>query len=324
MSAFPAPASPAGRSAPATKDNGDLGRRAGPEFTAPVRPLAPHGAPPPAPGPPVPPVPVGPPRRPTPRHTDAPPPVQGRRRTRIPSLLLAATLTGGLAGAGAALWSQPDPGAAASGGPAGGATARSGGGDAAAAAAAVIPSVVQVRAGSSSGSGFVLDAGGHVVTNHHVVEGSSRVRLELSTGRSLSATVVGSNRANDIAVLRAADPSALRPAALGSSAALRIGESVIAVGSPLGLTGTVTGGLVSAVDREARLGDGNAQRVIQTDAPINPGNSGGPLVNLAGEVVGVNTAIATLGVRGSGSIGIGFAVPVDRARDVAERIISGS
>ena len=187
-----------------------------------------------------------------------------------------------------------------------------------------MPSVVQVRAGSSSGSGFVLDTRGHVVTNHHVVEGSSRVRLELSTGRSLSATVVGTDEANDIAVLRVEDAADLRPAALGSSAALRIGESVIAVGSPLGLTGTVTGGLVSAVDREASLGGRTAQRVIQTDAPINPGNSGGPLVNLSGEVVGVNTAIATLGGRGSGSIGIGFAVPVDRARDVAERIIAGS
>ena len=247
--------------------------------------------------------------------------MRGRRRTRLPSLLLAATLTGGLAGAGAALWAQPDP--IANGRSAGAPAVAPGGGDAAAAAAAVMPSVVQVRAGSSSGSGFVLDARGHVVTNHHVVEGASRVRLELSSGRSLSATVVGTDEANDIAVLRVADPSDLRPAALGSSAALRIGESVIAVGSPLGLTGTVTGGLVSAVDREASLGGGTAQRVIQTDAPINPGNSGGPLVNLAGEVVGVNTAIATLGARGSGSIGIGFAVPVDRARDVAERIIAG-
>jgi len=322
MPELPAPASPSGRSTPLVDPGRDLGRRSGPDFTAPARPAGPH-APTPfrPPMPHVPPAPAGP-HPPTPRTADVPSAVRGRRRTRIPSLLLAATLAGALAGAGAALWAQPD--AIGNDRPAGAPAVAPGSGDAAAAAAAVIPSVVHVRAGSSSGSGFVLDARGHVVTNHHVVEGSSRVRLELSSGRSLSATVVGTDEANDIAVLRVADPSNLRPAALGSSAALRIGESVIAVGSPLGLTGTVTGGLVSAVDREASLGGGTAQRVIQTDAPINPGNSGGPLVNLSGEVVGVNTAIATLGARGSGSIGIGFAVPVDRARDVAERIIAGS
>ena len=180
-----------------------------------------------------------------------------------------------------------------------------------------------MRAGASSGSGFVLDDRGHVITNHHVVEGATTVRLQLASGRSLSAVVVGSRASDDIAVLQVEDPSDLDPAVLGSSADLVIGESVIAVGSPLGLQGTVTGGIVSALDREASLGGQAAQRMIQTDAPINPGNSGGPLVDLDGRVVGVNTAIATLGGQGSGSIGIGFAVPIDRAVDVAERIIDG-
>jgi len=136
----------------------------------------------------------------------------------------------------------------------------------------------------------------------------------------VSAEVVGSDAANDIAVVRVRDSGALPPAAIGRSADLEIGEGVLAVGSPLGLQGTVTGGLVSAVDREARLGGSAMQRVIQTDAPINPGRSGGPLVNLDGEVVGVNTDIATLS-RGSGSIGIGFAVPIDRAMTAAQRLI---
>ena len=129
-------------------------------------------------------------------------------------------------------------------------------------------------------------------------------------------------RRDDIAVLRA-DPEALEPARIGQSSALRIGQPVIAVGSPLGLDGTVTAGIVSTVERSARLGGGASQRVIQTDASINPGNSGGPLVNLDGQVVGVNTAIATISGRASGSIGIGFAVPIDRAVDVAEDIIDG-
>jgi putative serine protease PepD len=254
-------------------------------------------------------------------------PAQDRRRTHLPSLVLAAVVAGGLAGAGTAHWVTLDEEPRQTGTQlaqqprSGGAPA--GAGTAAAAAAGILPSVVSVRAGSSSGSGFVLDDLGHVMTNHHVVAGASTVRLELAGGRSVSATVVGSSEEDDIAVLRVQDPSDLDPALLGSSADLVIGEPVIAVGSPLGLQGTVTGGLVSALDREAVLGGQSAQRMIQTDAPINPGNSGGPLVDLEGRVVGVNTAIATLGGQESGSIGIGFAVPIDRAVDVAERIIDG-
>ncbi len=180
----------------------------------------------------------------------------------------------------------------------------------------ILPSVVQVRAGRGSGSGVVMDGSGHVLTNHHVVAGASNVSLVLATGRTVSAEVVGSDRSNDIAVLRARGGD-LPAAELGVSADLRIGQPVIAVGSPLGLNGTVTSGVVSALERRS-----SAEAMIQTDAPINPGNSGGPLVDLFGRVVGINTSIATLSGRASGNIGIGFAVPIDRAVEVARGILA--
>jgi putative serine protease PepD len=185
-----------------------------------------------------------------------------------------------------------------------------------AAARAILPSVVQVRAGRGSGSGVIIDAAGHVLTNHHVVAGGRTVSLVLSTGRTVSAEVVGSDESNDIAVLRAAGGD-LPAADLGVSADLRIGQPVIAVGSPLGLNGTVTSGVVSALERRS-----TSAAMIQTDASINPGNSGGPLVDLEGRVVGINTSIATLGGRSSGNIGIGFAVPIDRAAQVAQQILA--
>jgi putative serine protease PepD len=185
----------------------------------------------------------------------------------------------------------------------------------ASAAQRVLPSVVQVRAGSRGGSGVVIDDS-HVVTNGHVVVGASTVELLLDDGRSVTGRVLGADERNDIAVVEA-DLGNTPAAALGSSAALQIGQPVIAVGSPLGLTGSVTAGVVSAVDRSSGNYPGP---MVQTDASINQGNSGGPLVDLRGQVVGINTAIATVG--SSGNIGIGFAVPIDRAADVAGRIIA--
>ncbi|HEY9334643.1 MAG TPA: trypsin-like peptidase domain-containing protein, partial [Kribbella sp.] len=193
-----------------------------------------------------------------------------------------------------------------------------------AAAASVLPGVVSVRAGRATGSGFAVDQQGHVVTNAHVVEGASDVSLVLSTGRTVDARVVGADEDNDLAVLQvaSADAAALRALPLGRSAQLQVGDPVLAVGSPLGLEGTVTAGIVSAVDRQARFGDnGTRQTAIQTDAAINPGNSGGPLVNAAGQVVGVNTAIATLGATRSGNIGIGFAIPVDRMTTIVDNLL---
>ncbi|WP_350275558.1 trypsin-like peptidase domain-containing protein [Kribbella sp. HUAS MG21] len=193
-----------------------------------------------------------------------------------------------------------------------------------AAAASVLPGVVSVRAGRATGSGFAIDQEGHVVTNAHVVEGAADVSLVLSNGRTVDANVIGSDTDNDLAVLRVSpsDAEGLRALTLGRSAQLRVGDPVLAVGSPLGLEGTVTAGIVSAVNRQARFGnDGTRQSAIQTDAAINPGNSGGPLVNSAGQVVGVNTAIATLGTSRSGNIGIGFAIPVDRMTSIVENML---
>ncbi|MEU4689587.1 trypsin-like peptidase domain-containing protein [Actinoplanes sp. NPDC023714] len=193
-------------------------------------------------------------------------------------------------------------------------------GDLMAAAARTIPGVVSVRARTGGGSGFVFDDRGHVITNNHVVSGAGgTVGVVGSDGRRLTAEVVGTDPATDIAVLRISPGATLPPLRLAEPGTTRVGEPVLAVGSPLGLSGTVTAGIVSALDRQVRLGATTRQRAVQTDASINPGNSGGPLVNARGEVVGVNTAIATL--EGGGSIGIGFAVPIDEARRVAAGII---
>ncbi|MFD0659451.1 S1C family serine protease [Thermocatellispora tengchongensis] len=187
-------------------------------------------------------------------------------------------------------------------------------------AAQVLPSVVSVETGGGNGSGFVIDATGHILTNAHVVDGRTQVSVVFDDGRRASAEVVGSDETNDLAVLAVRDATALTPAVLGRSADVAVGDQVLAIGSPLGLQGTVTSGIVSAVDREVPFGgSGAGLTALQTDASINPGNSGGPLVNARGEVIGVNTAI--LSRRGGGSIGIGFAIPIDRAADVAERII---
>ena len=210
------------------------------------------------------------------------------------------------------------------------AAAAPGQGQVANAAANVLPSVVSIQvngqSGQGTGSGFVIDGRGHILTNNHVVDGASQVLLQLSNGRQVRATVVGTDPAADIAVVRATGLGVLRPVRLGRSSQLRVGEPVVAIGSPLGLSGTVTAGIISAVNRQANLGNsGRSQTTIQTDASINPGNSGGPLVNSAGQVVGVNTAIATVGTdRNTGSIGIGFAIPIDRAAAVAERLIGAA
>ena len=296
-----------------------IGTPAGPRigWSAPPQP-----SPPPAPpsGPPLPPPTVTTPAppgwataAPTPTPTPSPAPRSGRRG--LTSLVVVALLAGGVSGAGTALALQQTGGSLPTivqsrDGTAGGGASPAGSVEAA--AQTILPSVVQVRADRGSGSGVIMDDRGHVLTNHHVVAGADEVTLVLSTGRRVSAEVVGSSRADDIAVLRASDGQ-LPAARLGVSDDLRIGQAVIAVGSPLGLNGTVTAGVVSALDR---------QQMIQTDASINPGNSGGPLVDLAGRVVGINTSIATLGGRTSGNIGIGFAVPIDRAADVAADILA--
>ncbi|MFO0442704.1 MAG: S1C family serine protease [Betaproteobacteria bacterium] len=168
------------------------------------------------------------------------------------------------------------------------------------------------------GSGVIVAPQGYLLTNHHVVEGASEIEVQLTDGRSAAATVVGSDPDTDIAVLKIDLPGALPVMRLGDVRALRVGDPVLAIGNPFNVGQTVTSGIVSALDR---TGAGSQfQNFIQTDAAINPGNSGGALVDGSGALVGINTAIFS---RSGGSMGIGFAVPVDTARSVMEQIIAG-
>ncbi|MCH1869001.1 S1C family serine protease, partial [Nocardioides sp. CFH 31398] len=207
-------------------------------------------------------------------------------------------------------------------------------GSVAAVAQELLPSTVQILAegadGGATGSGFVLDRQGHVVTNNHVVAGAAdqdgAIQLVDSEGQRYDAEIVGRSAVYDLAVLYSEDARDMTPAALGSSNDLAIGEGVVAIGSPLGLTSTVTSGIVSAKNRPVTTGNGDESSFIsavQTDAAINPGNSGGPLVNLVGQVVGVNSAIATAGGLGgsSGNIGVGFAIPVEQVQVTADQIL---
>lgn len=201
----------------------------------------------------------------------------------------------------------------------------------AAVAEAVQPSVVQLNvAGNGSagtGSGFVIRADGYILTNNHVTSGGSTINITFADGSTAPATLVGASPGYDLAVVKV-NESDLPAVTLGSSGALKVGDTAIAIGSPLGLQGTVTSGIVSALDRPVTAGGTGATafiNAIQTDAAINPGNSGGPLVDGNGAVIGINTAIATLG--GSlggqvGSIGLGFAIPIDTAARIASEIIA--
>ncbi|MGH3242586.1 MAG: S1C family serine protease [Spirillospora sp.] len=232
--------------------------------------------------------------------------------------LLVGGLTGGLAGAFAGRMTVTAPASPAS-------TAepvKSEGLSAVAARVQASVVSIEVRAGNArgTGSGFVIDRRGHVLTNAHVVDDGGSVTVVLADRRRVRARVAGSDRALDLAVLAIPAVASPAPLAFGRFSDVRVGDQVLALGSPLGLQGTVTGGIVSALNRRVRIGQGGVGDALQTDASINPGNSGGPLVNARGEVVGVNTAIATLMRGGGGSIGIGFAIPADRARAGARRL----
>lgn len=199
-------------------------------------------------------------------------------------------------------------------------------------AAAVQPAVVQINIagsdGEGNGSGFVISNDGYILTNHHVagVAGENgSLEVMFADGSKATGTLVGSNAGYDVAVVKV-DRTGLTAVPLGASEDLRVGETVVALGSPLGLQGTVTAGIVSALDRPVTAGgqgDTSFINAIQTDAAINPGNSGGPLVNAAGEVIGINSAIATLGMMGqAGNIGLGFAIPIDTAQRIANEIMT--
>jgi S1-C subfamily serine protease len=176
--------------------------------------------------------------------------------------------------------------------------------------------------GTATGSGFVIDGEGHILTNNHVIEGAEKVTVKLGESeKSHSAEVVGTDPGTDIALLEVDAPAKeLQPLTLGHSGAVEVGDPVVAIGNPFGLDRTVTSGIISALQRQIQAPNGfSINHVIQTDAAINPGNSGGPLINAEGQVIGINSQIAT-GGGGNGNVGIGFAIPIDTIRAEIEQL----
>ncbi|MCL7456615.1 trypsin-like peptidase domain-containing protein [Micromonospora echinofusca] len=203
-------------------------------------------------------------------------------------------------------------------------------------AAAVQPSVVSIATGNGEGSGVILTADGFVLTNNHVIASATdgKVVVTFADGKTAQAQIRGTDPKTDLAVVKADGVSGLKAATFGDSDAMQVGDQVLALGSPLGLQGSVTAGILSARDRTIQAGSGEQRQepnqgassiagLLQTDAPINPGNSGGALVNTRGEVIGINTAIATAGQGSSGNIGVGFAIPSNKAKDVAGKLQRG-
>ncbi|SEQ20550.1 putative serine protease PepD [Lentzea xinjiangensis] len=200
----------------------------------------------------------------------------------------------------------------------------------------LLPSVVQIqvvtRTGAGEGSGFVISGNGQIVTNNHVIESAANggdIKVVFQDGRTASAKILGRDPSSDIAVIQAAGVSNLPIVQLGNSGDMKIGQGVVAIGSPFELSGTVTSGIVSSLNRpvsaggDARNSQATVLNAIQTDAAINPGNSGGPLVNMQGQVVGINSAIYSPNSSAgqAGSVGIGFAIPMDQARRTIDEIV---
>jgi S1-C subfamily serine protease len=180
--------------------------------------------------------------------------------------------------------------------------------------------------GIASGSGIVLDSEGHVLTNNHVIEGAQTISVKLEAeGQAYPATVVGTEPDSDLALLRVQAPAEkLHPLKLGNSSEVEVGDPVVAIGNPFDLERTVTSGIVSALQREIQAPNGvTIDNVIQTDAAINPGNSGGPLINAQGEVIGINSQIETGGEGSEGNVGIGFAIPIDTAKEEIAQLEAG-
>lgn len=276
----------------------------------------------------------------------APPPAPRRRRGGLVAGVLATTLlVGGAAGfGGAALWDQTQGDGSSSSATATATTPVVDQGDTPATegsveavASSVLPSVVTIQVagqqGEGSGSGIILSADGTILTNNHVVEvaeGGGTVRVYFDDGTSAPAEILGTDPLTDTAVIRAEGVSDLTAATIGQSANLDVGQDVVAFGAPFGLDSTVTSGIVSALDRPVNVGsdsEGNSTTypAIQTDAAINPGNSGGPLVDMTGAVVGINSSIRTAsqGTESGGSIGLGFAIPIDEVMPIVDQMIAG-
>ena len=193
--------------------------------------------------------------------------------------------------------------------------------------AAASPSVVSVRTGEGSGTGFLVDSDGTIVTNAHVVGDNDQVQVRFEDDGELhDAEVLGVDASTDLAVLKvdASAANGVKPLALADSDKVQVGDTALAIGYPLGLDRTATAGIISGLERDIEAPNGfSIDKVIQTDAPINPGNSGGPLLNANGEVIGVNSQIATAG-GGNGSVGIGFAVPANTVKEVLPQLERGA
>src|SRR4051812_30322019 len=283
-----------------------------------------------------------------PSPTPAARPRRGRRVALASSVVAASLLVGGAAGVGgaAAYTAYHDDNSSSAGGSATATTSKvvdtqsspAPDGSVQAVAAKVLPSVVKIDVsgaqGAGSGSGIILSSDGQILTNNHVVElagDSGTLRVTFNDGTHADATILGTDPLTDTALIQAKDVSGLTPATIGTSGDLAVGQSVVAIGSPLGLEATVTSGIVSALNRPVdvgSVGEGNTTvyPAIQTDAAINPGNSGGALVDLNGDVVGINAAIATAGSSGggeSGNIGVGFAIPMDEVMPIVDQMAKG-
>ena len=193
--------------------------------------------------------------------------------------------------------------------------------------AQVSPGVVTITSatgrGQAIGSGIVLDTNGDILTNAHVIAGASQMQVTLSSGQTVAATLVGSNSSADLAVIRISVPaSSLHPVTLGNSDGVQIGDTVYAIGSPFGLSGSLTEGIVSNLNQGGSASNGaNLSGLIQTDAAINPGNSGGPLVNSAGQVIGINNSIES---PVNGNVGVGFAISINQVKQLLPALEGGS
>ncbi len=277
-------------------------------------------------------------------HAPAGPPQRPRRTGFAAGVLAAALVVGGGAGvAGAALYvdaqDSPSTGSESptSSRPVSNAPDRADDGSVESVAAEVLPSVVQIEVsgaeGSGTGSGIILTADGRILTNNHVVEmaaSGGEMRVSFEDGTTAPAEIVGTDPLTDTAVIQAQDVSGLTPASIGDSSGLQVGQDVVAIGSPFGLDATVTSGIVSALNRPVNVGSddqGNSTTypAIQTDAAINPGNSGGPLVDMNGDVVGINSSIRTAsnGTGQSGSIGLGFSIPINEVLPIVDQMVAG-
>ncbi len=281
-------------------------------------------------------------------HLNTPQPVRGRVSgwvwPGVAALALVVGLVGGAVGGIAVqAWQDSDDGGTISNGVEGVDTVsvppiEAGNQSVAAVAKALLPSTVQILADidgqplGATGSGWVFDKQGHIITNNHVIAGAAEggdIEIVDHSGQQHTAKLIGRSSVYDIAVLYVPEAKKLEPVSLGASRALNVGDEVVAIGSPLGLNETVTSGIVSALNRPVTTGDTADDtsyiNAVQTDAAINPGNSGGPLVNMQGQVIGVNSAIATTGGSStgaqSGNIGVGFAIPVEQVVTTADQIL---